>query len=373
MIKYHLFAIYYIHFYKNYLLLVYFINSNKKGFMMSIQSNFIKFYNNIRLTRSDDTYKDAREKDDSIVTDMKEAFKQAGYPIIETLIVGSMSTNTAIKHLHGDYDLDRGIVISSKDAPKDPVAAKETLESVLLGRGFQDVKIKKPCVTANYKSIALHLDYPIFKYDESSKKYFLAVGKKNSSDENKKWEESDPVGLRNWINCEYTFDAFTEDEKNQYKRLVAYMKRWRDFQYDTDSDRRKHIYSIGLAVMTKNNLSKQIDSQGKANDLLALHNTIDNIINDRSIFTWDNNIICNLPTKPNSDIFNKHGKGLHAELKNKFTTLKDKLKTAIDEPDESKICEILRGCFGNDFPECEETTKKNIATGPAIVISSQGA
>ena len=51
---------------------------------MSIQRKFITFHNAIKLSREDDKYRDAREKDESILAALKAAFKEAGYPVIET-------------------------------------------------------------------------------------------------------------------------------------------------------------------------------------------------------------------------------------------------------------------------------------------------
>ena len=42
---------------------------------MSIQRKFINFHNAIKLSREDDKYRDAREKDESILAALKAAFK----------------------------------------------------------------------------------------------------------------------------------------------------------------------------------------------------------------------------------------------------------------------------------------------------------
>ena len=43
---------------------------------MSIQRKFINFHNAIKLSREDDKYRDAREKDESILAALKAAFKE---------------------------------------------------------------------------------------------------------------------------------------------------------------------------------------------------------------------------------------------------------------------------------------------------------
>jgi hypothetical protein len=65
---------------------------------MSLQSKFYNFKDKIKLGREDEAYRDARVKDDSILTALKLAFKESGYPIIEDFMQGSLKTDTAIKH-----------------------------------------------------------------------------------------------------------------------------------------------------------------------------------------------------------------------------------------------------------------------------------
>lgn len=198
---------------------------------MSIQSHFNKFDKKIYLTSHSDGYKKAKEKDKSILEEIKIAFRDANYPVIDSFMQGSFAVNTAINSLDGDYDIDRAIVIDAETTPEDPVAPKRIIKEVLEKRNFKDPKIKKPCVTADYKSINLHIDYTVYKKEKSSlldDSFYLAVGKNGSSDEHKEWSESDQKGLIEWIDSvdEYAFGASVK--RKQLKRLIRYMKRWRD-------------------------------------------------------------------------------------------------------------------------------------------------
>ena len=136
---------------------------------MGLQSQFNKFNENISLSWQDDRIKKIREKNESILGDIKEEFKESGYPVIESFKQGSYITNTTIEPLSKEYDIDVGIAISSKDAPTDPIEAKKKLRDVLLARNFREPKIKKPCVTAQYLEAGekrFHIDYPVYKKDE---------------------------------------------------------------------------------------------------------------------------------------------------------------------------------------------------------------
>ena len=130
---------------------------------MGIQTHFDKFHNKIKLGREDDAYKKARERDDSIKKEVSSAFAQAGYPVVNDFIQGSLKTHTGIVPISGDYDIDRALVIEGKNAPENPVTPKKTVLDVLGGRGFKNAKIKKPCVTADYASDNVHIDFIIYK------------------------------------------------------------------------------------------------------------------------------------------------------------------------------------------------------------------
>ena len=164
---------------------------------MGIQTHFDKFHDKIKLGREDDKYRKARNRDDSIKSEVRVSFKKAGYPVEEDFIQGSLATHTGIVPISGDYDIDRALVIGEEEAPENPVKPKKRALDVLEGRGFKNAKIKKPCVTADYASDNVHIDFIIYK--QSRHQYFLAVGKKNSNEENREWSIADPRGLIKWI------------------------------------------------------------------------------------------------------------------------------------------------------------------------------
>jgi len=347
---------------------------------MGIQNQFNKFHDAIKLTRTDDAYSEAREKDDSITNEIKVAFKDAGYPVKNTFIQGSFATHTAIKAIDGDFDLDRAIVIDSDDAPDNPVECKIKLDDVLVARGFKNSKIKKPCVTADYTSLDLHIDFPVYKHG-----FFLghrlAVGKRYSDENSREWSSSDPEGLIEWVNkreLEGRWSDLSKEEIAQFRRIVRYMKRWRDVQY-TDP---KYVYSIGLTIMLKKSLNPSLDEDDNPHDLLALYDTIDCLLEEKSFFTLISsdpekyNIRVDLPVEPHRDVFDKHGETVGTTLRGKLARLRRKLKAAIDEESLKKRCEILREMFGDDFPVPDDEPKqgkKAYEGAPGIVTPNQGA
>lgn len=321
---------------------------------MSIQTQFNKFNQAISLSRESDDYKAIREKDDSIKSDIREAFKNAGYPITSDFIQGSLATHTAIKKLNGDVDLDRGIIISKNYSPDNPVDCKKVLRDVLVKRGFKNGKIKLPCVTADYSSLDLHIDYPIYREDISGN-LELAIGKEFSGEKERSWEGADPRGLIDWVNGKDAYDL-SREQRDQYRRIIRYLKRWRDVVFTGETIR--HIYSIGLTVMVIECYVSKFENE-TPNDLDAILGTV-KAMTTKGYFTkksHDENkhdIRVNLPKSPWRDIFSRHGTTVGTEFRNKLIQLRDKLQKAQSEQDETKKSEILREVFGNDFPKIEK-------------------
>ena len=57
-------------------------------------------------------------------------------------------------------------MIDEEKAPENPVTPKKKALDVLEDRGFKNARIKKPCVTADYASDNVHIDFIIYKRAE---------------------------------------------------------------------------------------------------------------------------------------------------------------------------------------------------------------
>lgn len=355
---------------------------------MAIQSHFNNFDKKIYLTSHSGGYKKAKDKDNSIFDEIKSAFINAGYPVIDTFMQGSFAVNTAINSLDGDFDIDRAIVISATTAPEDPLEPKKIILEVLQKRNFKDPRIKTPCVTADYQSINLHIDYTVYKKDSSlftDDSYYLAVGKNGSSVENKEWSESDQKGLIHWIGSSDDYFLGPIAKRKQLKRLIRYMKRWRDVNFSKEVGNK--IFSIALTVMVKEQYKPDAFSIDVENDLKALQSTIHNILEAKYISapmgTSNYRVSVKLPTKPYRDIFQHKVKGVRSngsdlnigtQFKNKLTSLNAELKKAINEVDETEQCVILNKIFGDDFiiPN-NNNNNNNKSTGGISLLSTAGA
>ena len=297
---------------------------------MSLQNQFSKFHDKIKLGREDDTYRDARSKDSSILDDLRDEFKNAGYPIIETFIQGSLSTHTGIKHPVADFDIDRAVVIDADNAPDDPVEVKKLVLKVLEKRGFKNARIKKPCVTADYMNLNLHIDIVIYR--KRGQQYELAVGKLNSNAENRVWSPSEPKKLIEHINDSSQYIGSADLKIRQVKRLVRYVKRWRDEKFGQNVG--KKVFSIGLTLMLKDKFRPSISNDGKVSDLQSLRDTISAILN-ANYFQWVDDgkykVNVRLPVQPYRNVFENSSIDTGTQLYNKLNAMLAKLDQALSQ------------------------------------------
>lgn len=344
---------------------------------MGIQTYFNQFHDRIKLGRRDEEYKKARDRDDSITQDVKHAFKEAGYPVIHDFIQGSLKTNTGIVPVGTDYDIDRALVIDSDEAPENPVAPKKEALEVLENRGFANARIKKPCVTADYARENLHIDFVIYK--RWGEQHYLAIGKKNSDENNRQWSRADPLGLIDWINDDTAYGEDAERIRNQYRRLVRYLKRWRDVQFSKAVSAK--VFSIGLTVMVKEQLNWSFSTEGTSQDLVALRKTVAAMLyGDYFVFVGEDKyrVRVDLPKEPWRDIFSGSSVDTGTQFRNKLSNLKLKLIEAEGLSDQRKQCELLRKLFGDDFPLPDppsegSKTKKAVYSTSGFVGTSDGA
>lgn len=346
---------------------------------MSVQRQFNDFNGRIKLSRTDDVYTEARLKDDSITDAIKTAFAEEGYPVIDSFLQGSLSTDTGVLKKDGDFDIDRAIIIDQGKAPENPLEPKKIILNVLEKRGFKNIKIKKPCITADYARENLHIDFTVYRRD-SVNNYQLAVGKYHSDENSREWSASDPKGLKKWIKDNSTYGYSAEKKQAQFNRTVRYIKRWRDETFSEEMCAK--IFSIALVVMIKENFEPCLDSEGIPNDLVALKNTVNRIL-VRNYFVYSSAdryyVKVMLPTLPFIDIFTGSGTNRGTQLRNKLNTLNDKLVLASEEADLVKQCKILNGIFGDDFhvPDAKnnlaENVRRTIYSTAGSVGTSQGA
>ncbi|MFT9426649.1 MAG: nucleotidyltransferase [Sporolactobacillus sp.] len=341
--------------------------------MVGLQKYFNDFHNTIKL--DDDDNQILRDSREEVLNVIKENI-DSDAPSHEIFHQGSYAMKTGINAVSGgDFDIDIGFIFDARrDDYSDPVQLKKLIRDALLNE-YDDVKIKNPCVTVNYENAEkqVHVDLAIYINDNNS--LFLARGKENSAPENKIWEEADPKELKNKVLTKYK-----DHEKEQFRRTIRYLKRWKDIKFDGDVHRPN---GIGITVAGLSYFYPKIDNDfltgdETPRDIDSLIEFIQNMINnfsDSINIDSDGNIVnnyrlkVNLPVKPFTDIYEKVSDNQMNKFKEKLDKLLEDLQSANGETDISVATGLLRSEFGDDFPVKETDLNNNFVrtTHSAIV------
>jgi len=348
--------------------------------MAEIQKYFEQFHGIIKLNRFDENA-ELREKRD-IVTDklragLKKQFedKDESCPKFDWFNQGSYEYDTGIQpSLKGDFDIDVGIRFHLDKNKNKPVEVKEWVYEALRNH-TNKVEVCRPCVTVFYQKnneSLYHVDLAIYCQIESSCPNYLALGKSGSKPENKVWEDADPDGLKNYIK-----DRFSEDDKLQFKRVVRYIKRWRDVNFPSDGQAAP--ISIGLTLAACNWGIPKKNWEGKYNDCEALLNLTESMISSFSYRYSEadqssaNRLEIKLPVKPYQDVFKRMSNKQMETFKDKLLLLKNALQEAKTIADPHDACKILKKYFGDDFPVPSKTQAAQKTNSPGILNSGDSA
>lgn len=334
--------------------------------MLRLQKYFIDFNKKIKMDY--DSLSELADKRDIL---LKKLRQDDDLPSFSELNQGSYSMYTGVVPLDKDYDIDVGLRFNvNKDDYDDPVDLKKQIRDILKNHTEYGAKIKQPCVTVSYKKdgeLAYHVDLVAYSYedkDDTSSQMYLARGKEYSSDENKYWEKADPKGLIDKINNKYS-----GDDREQYRRVIRYMKRWKNIKFSADGNSEPPGIGITLLAYEKFYPSKTYDDLEKKyiyDDLEALINFVNNIklsfyqeySDEKKEYLYA--IDVKVPVEPYTNVFSKMSLIQMNELKNKIDTLCSELDEVKNESDIVEQCRKLNKIFGDDFdiPEKEQESKK---------------
>jgi hypothetical protein len=324
-----------------------------------VQEQFIKFHDLIRLDVNDN--KDVIKKRDMLIDEVRTSLKkmcdEKGIKLIcfNPFNQGSYAMGTGNKPMYDedDYDIDCGLLFEIDKDDYTPTQVKKWVFDAL-NIHFRTVEWKKACIRVQYVEEGMpkfHVDFACYADANNDDNTYLAKGTPTSTTEDKKWEISEPKELKNLINNKYS----NEGECNQFKRVIRYMKRWKDYQFDSVNGKPTGIAFTAIAY---NGFQPYIKDKftwaSDINDLEATKDFVNYVINQ---FSWNGRIKVSLPVPPRNDLFEKMTDQQCEYLKEKLNDLKDALKDAGSETDPHEACKILKKQFGKDFPvPAKETT-----------------
>jgi hypothetical protein len=338
------------------------------------RTQFNKFHDNIKLKEENQILKDKRE---IIIKKLNEKLpKETDYGF-SVFNQGSYAMHTGIKPLYDDYDIDVGLYFEMSKDDVDPVAAKKWVHKALEGH-TKDVKIKKPCVTVTYAA-GYHVDITVYASNNSDGKVYLAKGKPTSNVEDKYWDESNPKDLIKKIRDNLSI----EDDRKQFRRVVRYLKRWKDIRFTSVNGKPTGI-ALTSCVYHWLNIQKETDSfDGKVTykDLDALINIVSNMISnfvDEYVSVDDEYLFMPrlrvyLPVDPKPELFEKMTHKQMKTFKEKLEDLLGALEEAKEKTDPTEAAEILQKQFGDDFPIPTKSSTGKKAMAAAVITSSESA
>lgn len=323
--------------------------------MTNVQKYFNDFHEAIKLEYEDN--KVLRERRDELLVELKECLKNDSRSVSE-FHQGSYAMHTGIKALdNGDYDIDVGLVFElDVEANKSPVEVKKWVYNALKDT-YPDITMKTPCVTVEFEaeeddSRNYHVDFAIYAEDINTKDIYLAKGKLYSTGINREWEISEPKELVRKIKERYE----NVDDRQQFRRVVRYLKRWKDLKFKNQVNRPT---GIGLTLAALSHFIPVINRDHFADtktikDLEAIKNFVGQMISGfQSVYhdgEYAERLAVTLPTKPYSDVYEGMSNSQMQEFKNKLEDLKENLEKANNEIDIVEACTILQKSFGEDFP-----------------------
>ena len=317
---------------------------------MKLKKEFEDFYKEIRIDSETHALKEKREVlENDIKTKLPGILGDHSISIsrgdIRMIDQGSYKYNTTIK----DDIVDRDVAVMiplDTSANSDPRKIKGYLRDAI-NIYSRTVTIKDPCVRASYYENGeewLHIDLPLYATDGS--RVFLARGKEFSI--NYSWENADPDGLNDYL-CGQI------NGNNQLRRIICFIKKWRNEQYSGSTNDHEVPPSIGLTLLACDCFSAQSTNEGD-DDLLSLQKTMKGIL-EKFTYTVDGNgnliktITKNLPVTPYTDVFKKmkDSSSYLTTFYNRLSKAVDNLTNAVNVESTHDAGEYVQKVLGDSF------------------------
>jgi hypothetical protein len=326
--------------------------------MTLLQSEFREYDKAIRLGWKDEQAI-LRAKRDTIVDRIRERIDG---PSFSEFNQGSYEIGTGVKPVDGDYDIDVGLRFNTtKEEWPDPVKLKERVAEALSG---YDVKLRRPCVTVQYsrnKEPKYHVDLNVYvPVPGDDTMLYLAIGKVGDAASLKDWRYTDPLALSRAID-----EKFTGDDRDQFRRVVRYLKRWKDLTFPREGNAAPKGIGLTAAALKWFSVAKELDRVANVEhyaDLSALSGLVASM--RANAFP---RLVVTLSVPPHDDLFRKMNDEQMSVFQSKLGALDDGLRTALGDADDTSTSSTLRSYLGEDFPEVKKSTARRV--GAAIVSS----
>jgi hypothetical protein len=309
----------------------------------NLQGHFLRFHDAIKLGNTDENAT-LREKRDAVLKRMRDRGL-----VFVPYNQGSYAMGTGVGPVHADYDIDVGVIFTGDTRPTDPLASKKAVYEAVIGH-TTSVEWRRHCIRVQYIKSGeptYHVDLPVYWKDRWSGALALAVGKQNSGSDQKEWQDSDPEGLVTRVT-----GHLTGEDKLQFRRLIRYLKRWKDVHFPAMGNAAPVGIGITVAALNWFVASKDWNATSSAayDDLDATFNLVNRMI---SAFgsgwrdnEWATRLEIRVPVKPYKDVFHRMTNQQMKEYKERL----DALATRLGEAKRTAKADGLVRAFGTSFP-----------------------
>lgn len=302
---------------------------------MAFQSQFLRFHEAIKLDNYDENAT-LREKRDIILKKLRERCQYS----FTTFNQGSYAMSTGITPLNRDFDLDVGVVFKFSPRDNQPEVIKQLVFDAVSDH-TQRVEWRNACISVYYQKageVIYHVDLPVYVEDMSGQLH-LAMGKQHSGRDAKVWQTGDPR-----IFIQAMKDKFSGDDALQMRRIIRYLKRWKDVQFPPQGNAPPVGIGLTLAAYHWFQPTRAWNARGASDydDLGALIALVQQM---RSRFNWNGRLVLTMPIAPHDDVFRRMTDQHMLEFRQRLEHLEGWLKEALTYNSAAALVKA----FGTDF------------------------
>ncbi len=267
---------------------------------------------------------------------------------------GSYAIGTGTQPVNGDYDIDIGVEFNVRHDEHNPVTVKRWVYNAVKnlksdGQLQPDVRWRGPCITVYYQRAnepKYHVDLAVMVKERYGRGVCLARGREN---EQGQWERDDRRGF-----VESLDRRFTGSDGEQFRRVIRYLKRWKDVQFPPEGVWAPSGFALTIAASNWFRPAKASWYHDVTYDDLEATRLLVQRIHGEFRQHWDGQnrrYAHSLPLQfsyaPQDDVMAKMVPEQHQQL---FQRL-EQLVQWLDEARRTGTTAPLRKAFGNDFPE----------------------
>ena len=301
--------------------------------MANLEKQFKNYLEKLRLSNTrEDQLKRSRDSDRETIQDYFRDGLNIKKPTFH--MQGSFEMKTIINPLNEEYDLDDGVYL--QHLPEDfgdwprPATVHGYIKNALANKTSEPPIDKDTCVRLVYKN-DYHIDFPIYGISENMQ--YLAHKSEG-------WIESNPKELTKW-----TLENI-QSRGEQLRRLVKYLKGWKDFKQNNV----KLPSGMILTILIANHYQKNNTDQ------ISFVETCDEVFNYLS-----NNFYLERPVSPHENLFENY---TNSQRDNFLTQLKALIEDGnkavnLSDSKSEEASKLWRKHLGDRFPLAPNSHKES--------------